>query len=81
MELRCQNCLLFPKILVKLVPAYRGGTEAQSVHFLGKLFALMTKIVFSETIICFGSLSFNQACMLLLRKIPSVEIELQKYLG
>lgn len=45
MELRCQNCLLFPKILVKLVPEYRGGTEAQSVHFLGTLFALMTKIV------------------------------------
>lgn len=46
MELRCQNCLLLPKILVKLAPEYRGGTETQSVHFLGKLFALMTKIVF-----------------------------------
>lgn len=54
--------------------------EAQSVTFLGIIFALMTKIAVSEIVTYLGSLFFNQASVLHLRKLPPTEIDLQKYL-
>lgn len=54
--------------------------EALSVTFLEIIFALMTKIAVSEIVTYLGSLSFNQACVLHLRKLPPTEIDLQKYL-
>lgn len=50
--------------------------EAQSVTFLGIIFALMTKIAVSEIVTYLGSLSFNQACSFLRCSTPPTEIDL-----